>query len=226
MSLIKKLGPGAISLIAANAAVLWLYFVYDITLFQLVMVFWCECAWIGVFSAVKLMVASVIGDPYENRWADVSAGSAVLMSLLVIFMTSSAFFSLLGIVLMAILLANDALSLGNPGDAAFNQVGLVVVVSLFLMAGHAISLVANFLVLGEYRKARVGALVALPFKRCLALLLMIAISILFVALVPALANTTVFAIVVIVLKLLWDLRLHFGERRSFRVTDDAIEVSS
>ena len=223
MSLIKKLGPGAISLIAANTAVLWLYFVYDLTLFQLVLVFWCECAWIGVFSAVKLMVASAIGDPYENRWADVSAGSALLISLLVIFMTSSLFFSLLGMVLMAILFAIDALPLGNPGDAAINHIGLVLGTSLFLMAAHAISLLANFLILGEYKTARVGPLIALPFKRCLALFFMIATSILLVALVPTFANTTAFAIAVIALKVLWDILLHVGERRSFATTATVAE---
>lgn len=215
MNAFRQLGIGAISLIAANTAVLWLYFVYDITLFQLVLVFWCECAWIGVFSAVKLMLASAVGDPYENRWADVSSGSAVLISLLVIVMTSSAFFSLLGMVLMGILFANDALPLGNAGDAALNHIGLVFGVSLFLMAGHAISLVANFLFLGEYKTARVGTLVALPFKRCLALLFMIAVSILIVALLPALASTTVFAVAVIAMKVLWDILLHIAERRGF-----------
>lgn len=221
MNAFRQLGIGAISLIAANTAVLWLYFAYDITLFQLVQVYWCECAWIGVFSAVKLMLASAIGDPYENRWADVSPGSAFLLSLLVIFMTSSAFFSLLGIVLMAILFANDALPLGNPGDAAINHIGLVLGASLFLMAAHAISLVANFLVLGEYKTARVGTLVALPFKRCLALLFMIATSILFVALVPTYANTTAFAVAVIAMKVLWDILLHISERRGFAVASPA-----
>lgn len=215
MNLYRQLGIGAISLIAANTAVLWLYFAYDITLFQLVLVYWCECVWIGVFSAVKLIVASAIGDPYQNRWADISPGSAFLMSIFVIFMASSTFFSLIGLVLMAILFANDALTLGTPGDAAINHIGLVFGVSLFLMAAHAISLVANFLVYGEYKTVRVGTLVALPFKRCLALLFMIAASIVFVALVPTFANTTSFAVAVIVLKVLWDILLHIGERRSF-----------
>lgn len=215
MDAFRQLGIGAISLIAANTAVLWLYFFYDITLFQLVLVYWCECVWIGVFSAVKLMLASAIGDPYENRWADVSAGSALLISLLVIVMTSSAFFSLLGIVLMGILFANDALPLADAGDVPMNHVGLVFGVSLFLMAAHAVSLIANFLFLGEYKTARVATLVALPFKRCLALLFMIAVSILFVAMVPALASTTTFAVAVIVMKVLWDMLLHIGERRAF-----------
>jgi hypothetical protein len=185
-----------------------LYFVHDVTLFQLVLVYWCECAWIGLFSALKLITASMIGDPYRNRVAEVSGGAGLFMSLFVIGFSSTAFFALLGMILMGILMANDALALSNPGDDMMNHIGLVLGASLLLAASHAISFVANFLVMGEYKIARVGTLVALPFKRSLALLVTIALSIAFVATVPALASTSAFAVVVIVLKTLWDGWLH------------------
>jgi hypothetical protein len=211
----KGFGLGAVSLILANAGLLIFYVVYDVTLFQLVLVYWCECVWIGIFSAIKLIIASIIGDPYENRWADVSPGSAFLTSLIVIIFTSSTFFSLLGVTLVFILFANDALQLGNPNDETFNHIRLVLGASLLLMAGHAISLIANFFVLGEYKTAKVRTLVTLPFTRCIALLAAIVVSIVFVATVPGFANTSAFAVAVILLKVLWDNRLHRRERRAF-----------
>lgn len=214
---LRRFSISALSLIVANAGVLSIFFIYDVSLFQLVLVYWCECLWIGVFSAIKLITASLVGDPYENRWADVSPGSAMFLSIIVIVFSSGAFFSLLGITLMSILFANDALQLSSAADQMHRHIGLVLGASLLLLASHGISLFANFLMLGEYKVARAGMLVALPFKRCAALFLMILISIVFVALLPAFANTFAFAGVIIFLKVFWDLGLHAIERRDFEM---------
>ena len=139
----RAIGLGALALILANAGVLVLFFVHDVTLFQLVLVYWCECAWIGVFSAVKLTVASVFGDPYQNRWADVSPGASVFSSLFVIMFSGSAFITLLGFSLMAILFANDVLALSSPGDDMMNHIGLVLGTSSLLLTAHALSFVRH-----------------------------------------------------------------------------------
>lgn len=215
LTTVGRLGIGALSLVIANAGVLVFYFAYDITLFQLVLVYWCECLWVGVFCGIKLLVASIFGAPYENRYANVSRGAAVFTSLLAIGTTATAFFSLLGAALLAILFANDALALGNAGDEMYRHIGLVVGTSLLLLAAHAISFVVNFLVLGEFRRARFSDLLALPFKRSFALLAAILASIAVVLAIPAIASTTGFAIVIILLKVLWDIRLHKRERRAF-----------
>jgi hypothetical protein len=217
LTLAGELGLSALGFIAGNSLLLVLFFVYDVTLFQLVLVYWCECVWIGIFSAIKLITASVIGDPYRNRVAEVSGGAGVFMSLVVIGFSSTAFFSFLGMILVGILMANDALVLSSAADEMTNHIGLVVGASLLLATAHAISYVGNFLFLGEYKTATVGTLVALPFKRSLALLVTIAVSIAVVATVPVLASTTAFAVVVIVLKTLWDVWLHRRERRRFAV---------
>ncbi len=213
MRLIERYGIGAISLVVANTLLLYLFFWFDVTLFQLVLVYWCECAWIGVFSAIKLIIASIAGDPYENSWVHLSSGSSLFTSVLVIGFAGATFLTLLGILLMTILFVNDTLPLGNEADDMLNHIGLVVGASLLLMAAHAISLVANYLVGGEFRTARAGALILLPFRRCLALLFAVIVSVVFVAFLPAIANTTVFACLVIVVKVAWDFRLHRNERR-------------
>lgn len=212
----RRLGLGAVSLVVANVLLLQLYFMYDITLFQLVLVYWCECVWIGLFSGIKLVLASLLGDPFENRFADVSRGTSLMMSVFVIFLTGTVFFSIIGMMLMFILSANESLELSNRNDAVYNHISLVVGASLLLMAGHAVSLIGNFFVLGEYKTARAWPLLLLPFKRCFALFVAIVFSIAFIALTPQLANTSAFAVVVIVLKVFWDVELHRRERRALR----------
>ncbi len=212
---IGRLGLSAISLIVANATVLFLHLHYDLSLIQIVLIYWCECVWIGLFSAAKLTLASVIGDPYENRWATFSKGSALLISIVIIFFCSSAYFSVLGAVLMIVVSVQHSLEAASSGVEVLDHVSLVIGTSMVLAASHGISFVANFLILGEFRRARVGDLVMLPFKRSLALLVAILLGLIVVVLVPWLASTSLFAAIVIALKVLWDLRLHNRERRAF-----------
>jgi hypothetical protein len=215
---IGRLGLSAISLIVANATVLFLLLHYDLSPIQVVLVYWCECVWIGLFSAAKLALASVIGDPYENRWATFSKGSALLISIVTIFFCSSAFFSVLGVVLAIVVSVQHSLGAASSGVELLDDVSLVIGTSMVLAASHGISFVANFLILGEFRRARFGDLIMLPFKRSLALLAAILLGLVVVVLVPWLASTTLFAAIVIVLKVLWDLHLHNRERQVFAVS--------
>lgn len=72
---IGRVRIGAVSLVAANAGLAFVYFRFDLTLYQLVLVYRWECLWIGLFSAFKLIVASAIGDPYSNRYVSSTAGA-------------------------------------------------------------------------------------------------------------------------------------------------------
>ena len=208
-------GISLLGLIVSNLAAVWFVFAYQLTLFQLVLVFWCECAWIGAFNGLKLLTASLIGDPFENRFANVSPGAALFLSLFVIAFATSLFFAFLGLILLSILLANEAFTLSSSADEAFNHIGLVIGVSLALMGGHALSFVVNFLLLGEFKAARMGPLVAQPFKRCAALFVSILASAGLIALLPQYASTAAFGTLVLIVKVAWDLRLHVAERHAF-----------
>jgi hypothetical protein len=212
---VGRFGYGALSLIAANAGLLVFYFVYGLSLYQLVVVFWCECLWVGLFSALKLITASFLGNPYENRWASVSKASSALMSIFVIGIASGSFFALLGMTLFMIIGAGEMLPQSANAGETLELVGVGLGVSFLFIVSHAVSFVINFLVLGEFRVARVSDLVALPFKRCLSLLVAMSASFAVIFLVPELASTAVFSAAVIVLKLLGDLRLHLRERQTF-----------
>ena len=211
-SRIAHFGLSALSLLIANAVLLVLYFVYGLSLYALVLVYWCECLWIGVYSALKLIVASIIGDPYENRWANVSRGGALFLTVLIIGFSSSLFFSLLGFSLMAILWVGDALpQAGGNGDL----LGVALGTSLLFLASHGLSFLVNFLIRGEFRQARVGMLVIAPFARSLALLVMTLAAILALGLMPELASTGFFAAIVMCAKVAWDYWLHRRERARF-----------
>ena len=215
---IGRAGIGAVSLVAANAGLAWIYFHFDLTLYQLVLVYWWECLWIGLFSAFKLMVASTIGDPYSSRYVSSTAGGRIVLSILLIVSMSTAFGSLLGLTGMSLLWAGEALPGSGEADRAINHIGLILGSSLLFLLGHGLSFVVNFLALGEFRRARVGTLLLLPFKRCLALLTCIAVAIGVVVKVPTLASASAFAAIVIALKILGDAWLHLRERQAFAGT--------
>ena len=91
---VSKASLGALSLLAANAGLLLLYFAYDLSLFQLVVVLWVECFWIGLYSAIKLLTASIIGNPYENKYVHVTRGSSFLLSVIAIFFVTAEFIAI------------------------------------------------------------------------------------------------------------------------------------
>lgn len=205
----------ALSLFAANLGMLIIYVLFDLTLFQLVLVYWWEALWIGLFSGLKLLTASLFGNPFENRWIDVSRGSGIFLSLFAIMKSGVAFLILLVFSGVALVVAQQELT-GTPGnDFVREQAGLMLKCSLLFLVGHGISFVINFLILGEFRHARFGTLLWLPFKRALALFVTIVASLTTIQAYPGVLTDTYFAAILIAAKLGWDYLLHRRERRSF-----------
>ncbi len=205
----------ALSLFAANLGILLLYFVLDLTLYQLVVVYWWEALWIGLFSGLKLLVASLIGDPYENRWVEVSTGGGLLFTVFALAKSSGSFFALVALTGVAIVVAHESLT-GTPGnDFVVAQLPVLMKCSLLFLVGHGLSFIINFLLLGEFRRARIGALLVLPFKRALALFATIALAVTAIQTQPGVMSSTVFAALLIAVKLAWDYFLHTRERRAF-----------
>ena len=59
------------------------------------------------------------------------------------------------------------------------------------------------------------SLLALPFKRCMALIAAVVVAFAAAWLLPGFANTTGFVILLIAFKLAWDYALHLRERSAF-----------
>lgn len=208
-------GVAALSLLAANAGMLFLYFALDLTLFEVVVVYWFEALWVGLFSGLKLLVASVFGDPYENRWIDVSRGSGLFISLFALVKSSGVFLIILALTGVALVVAQQELTGVNGNDFVREQAPLLLKCSLLFLAGHGLSFIINFLVLGEFRHARIGTLLWLPFKRGLALFVTIAAALTAIQTWPGVLTYTTFAALLIIVKLAWDYFLHKRERHSF-----------
>lgn len=208
-------GYAALGLFAANAGLLFIYLALDLTLFQVVVVFWFEALWIGLFSGLKLLTASLFGDPYRNRWVDFSRGGSFLMSLFAIVKAGGVFLMLLIFTGLALVVAQQELTGTDGSDFVREQAGLLLKCSLIFLLGHGLSFIINFVILGEFRHARFGTLLWLPIKRSLALFVTIAAFLTAIQAYPGILSDTIFAAVLITIKLAWDYFLHRRERQSF-----------
>ena len=211
---LARFGIGTAGVLLANVGFLSFFLVYDLSLYQLVLIYWCECFWVGVFSFLKLLVASLIGDPFANRHVHVSRGSSLFFSVIAAWFTSGLFFFLFA--LLGFLVFSPAFDSADAHGVQLEHLGFILGASLLLAAGHAISFIANFLVLGEFKQARFAQLLALPFKRCLAMLGAVIIAFAVMLALPDIATSTVFAAILIMLKVVADYRLHCAERATMR----------
>ena len=207
-------------MVLANLVFLVLYLVLDLTLFQLAAVYWWECLWIGVFCGLKLITASWLGNPYENRWVAFSPGASVVTSIVAIVLLAGEFLAIFGILGLVVLFVFHALTGIDQGDLMHDALGPVLGSSVLFLAGHGLSFVANFLIGGEFRNARAITLLTLPFTRCLALIGAVVVAAVVAFLLPGLANTTGFVTILVLLKLSWDYLLHQRERRAFAPAAD------
>ena len=206
----------ALALLAANTGMLFLYFALDLTLFEVIVVYWLEALWVGLFSGLKLLTASIFGRPYDNRWIDVSPGSGFLLSLFAIVKSSGLFFTLLAFTGLALTVANQELT-GTAGDEFLRAQGpLLFRCSLLFLAGHGLSFLINFLMLGEFRRASAGALLWLPFKRSIALFVTIVAALTAIQTWPGVLGATSFPALLIAIKLAWDWWLHRKERQALQ----------
>ena len=222
LELFSASGIAALTLLAANASLLFVAVALDLSLFQIVLVYWWEALWIGLYSGLKLLIASLFGDPYENRWIDVSWGSGFLLSIFAIIKSGAAFLILLALSGVALVVAHESLT-GIPGnDFVRDQLELILRCSMLFFVGHGVSFVINFLLRGEFRHARIGTLVWLPFRRCIALFVVIVAALTTIQAYPGILSYTSFALLLIGTKLAWDYVLHRHERRSL-ATDSRLE---
>lgn len=222
------LGPSsvaALSLLAANAGLLLLYVALDLTLFQLVFVYWWEALWIGLFSGLKLLFASIFGSPYENRWMDFSRGSSLLLSVFAIVKTGGAYLVLLTLTGVALVVAQQEMTGIAGNDFVREQAVLILKCSLVFLFGHGLSFIVNFLLLGEFKRARFSTLLWLPFKRSFALFAAIVASLTAIQTYPGTLTSATYAALLILIKLVWDFFLHRRERLSFSVSGMRANVS-
>lgn len=207
-----KPAASVIALLAANGGIAVCYFAFDLGLLQLAVVYWWECLWIGIFCVLKLLVAALLGDPYGDGDGELSRLSNVVSAILGVWYVGAKFlvvFFVLGLVLVGVF---QGLGGVDQGRILETVVGPALACSILPLAAHGFSFYSNFIARREYMTARSKALLSLPFRRCAALVAGVFLAALGAYFIPGLADTAGFAVLVVLVKLLWDTRAHRKER--------------
>lgn len=191
--------------LAGNLAALAVFFIYDLSVFQLVCMYWWEGIWIGIFTMLKLLCASLFGAPYDTTHVSVSRGSAVVFTVLTV-----AFFAAKYLLMMtsaAVLLIGGTAALTDT--SAFDLLGsalfAVVASSMVLAMGHLVTFLFGFLVGREYRHARATTLIAEAFRYTLVLLIAVMVALAISMWFAQWQSAAAVAVLVVAIKIGFDL---------------------
>jgi len=229
--------PSVLALIAANVFPLLGVFLFHWEVFPLLLLFWCENVIVGFFNVLKFLFAM----PGEGRaWRiPVEVGSGVTTRKIDIVATREKPLKLLKVKLLLVVffcvhygmftfihgvfvvgLFGGYFRAGTPFPGPDVMLDLVnknhltwAVLGLF--ASHAVSFAYNYLGHGEYRRADLKLLMAQPYGRIAVLHLTILGG---GFLMAALRSPVVGLALLVVLKIILDLRAHLRERAKFAPT--------
>lgn len=204
---------GLIGMVGANLGILVVYVRYDLDLFQLLAVYWWEGLWIGVFCALRLVVASLIGDPYSNRIAHVSKSASLFLSLLALGFVATQFLTVFFLVGFFLVTSFSEVSGSDPSELLAHGLGPVLGSSLLFLISHGITFVAWFIIGREYRNVTAFSLLALPLRRCISLGATIFVAAICALYLPQFSGVATFGFLVIALKLFFDYRTQVKEGR-------------
>jgi hypothetical protein len=211
------LRPSILALIAANLFPLLGVFLFHWEVFPLLLLFWCENVIIGFFNAVKMLIA---GPGEATQWA-------TKFFLVPFFCFHYGMFTFVhGIFILEIFGGKTRLSESFPGPHTFieavrtNQLTWAI---LGLFASHAISFAHNFIIGGEFRRARTDALMGQPYGRIFILHFTILLG---GFLMMALHSPAVGLALLVTLKILLDLRGHLKEREKFASSPKTSSVTA
>ena len=199
------------SVLLANLGVLLFYFYFDLSLLQLVFVYWWECVWIGAFAWLKMLVVSIFAKPFDTQRVNVSRGLSFVLTLIVLSFVAGKYLGLLGLIALAVAWVAVEV-LGYEGIGFLHEmIDPVLLVSLWLLLSHLFLFVSRFLLGGEFRAARYSGLIAWSYARCGTLLIAMIAGLVFIALFPE--QAPLFAAVLIVVKFCGDCLLTQVEMR-------------
>lgn len=186
-------------------------------IFPLIFLFWLENVIVGVFNALKLLLLA----PAEP------VGWVVKAVMLPFFCFHYGMFCLVHGVFVFVLFGRGVVEIRGPLE--WQHIWSVLVnqhlywAALALAASHGVSFVLNYLHSGEYRQARLDALMHAPYGR---------VVVLHVAilgggfLILSLGSPLGGLILLIVLKIVLDVRAHLRERRRFAVANQAAKSAA
>lgn len=206
------LRPSVLALIAANLVPLAGVFLFGWEVFPLLLLFWFENVIIGFFNVLKMLFAS---PDQKLLWA-------VKLFIVPFFCFHYGMFTFVhGVFVVG--LFGGGMNGSFPGPATF--LNALIEQKLFwavlgLFASHGISFVHNYLMGGEFRRAGPQALMAQPYGRIVVLHLTILLG---GFLMMALKSPTLGLVLLVLLKILLDLRAHLAERMKFAAASQSAE---
>jgi hypothetical protein len=193
-----------LALIAANLVPLAGVFLFGWKVFPLLLLFWFENVIIGFFNALKMLFAA---PDQKFQWA-------AKLFIVPFFCFHYGMFTFVhGVFVVA--LFGGGMNRGFPSPATFlNEMfeQKLVWAVLGLFVSHGISFAHNYLIGGEFRRAGVQSLMTQPYGRIVVLHLTILLG---GFLMMALKSPALGLVLLVVLKVLLDLRAHLAERAKF-----------
>jgi hypothetical protein len=193
-----------LALIAANLVPLAGVFLFGWKVFPLLLLFWFENVIIGFFNALKMVFAT---PDQKFQWA-------AKLFIVPFFCFHYGMFTFVhGVFVVA--LFGGGTNRGFPSPATFLNEMIeqkLVWAGLGLFVSHGISVAHNYLIGGEFRRAGVQSLMTQPYGRIVVLHVTILLG---GFLMMALKSPALGLVLLVVLKVLLDLRAHLAERVKF-----------
>ena len=200
------LRPSVIALVIANLVPAFGVLAFGWEVFPLVFLFWSENVIVGLFNALKMLLA--------NPEAPLSWAAKVFM--IPFFCFHYGMFTFVhGIFVIVLFGGGMKRGAGFPNFETFRHAAeeyhlLWAIVGL--AASHAVSFVSNYLVGGEYKRVSLPVLMQQPYGR----IVVLHVAILGGAfLMAALRSSAWGLLLLVVLKIALDLRGHLKERKKF-----------
>lgn len=195
--------PSVVALLVANLAPLYGVFVLGWEVFPLVLLFWIENIIVGLFNILKILCAR----PDDKAWW---VGKLFLIPFFAVHY--GGFTAVHGVFVFALFggaanISPSDMSVATAVDS-IRSFG-VLWAAIALLASHGFSFVTNYLGAGEYRNADPKILMGQPYARVVVL----HITIIFGGfLMMALGSPRAGLVLLVVLKVVMDVRAHERER--------------
>lgn len=210
-----RLPAGA--LLLANLVVAGITLARGWGFYEIMLVYWCEAVIIGGFNVARMVVVALAGEPF-GKWVEPDGiGTRIFLAIFALgfFIVKFGAFALgLGFLVVSLpaLLSHAH---GSEVHDIFHGLkavgGGVLKAAAVLFVSHAISFVMNFLWRGEYKNAGMIGLIFWPYIRMSLVMVTLALGIVAAALMPVLDTSVTFGVVIVAVKTLADLVMHYAE---------------
>ena len=182
-------------------------------IFPLIFLFWVECAILGIINVIKMLA---IPDEANGCVTKIFLIPTFLFTYSLLILVYGAFIvAIFGGYLSPSHPSVDLLHLSPTLSERFGGLNLLLGI-IPLAVGHIYSLITNYIGQGEYRKADLRELVNQPYQRLSSLHLVVVIG---GCLVLLLHSPLIGLVLLIALKIIFDIRAHVNEHNRYKSAD-------